>query len=355
MDNQTARVFAGQLFPITLGSTATATGVISATVQQQSVGVQLSVTPRISPDGKIIMRVTPEVSSTAPTNVMLGNGITATAVNQQTVDTTVIAGDGETVALGGLITKRDDKTENKVPWLGDLPGVGVLFRYRTQAKTKVELLIIMTPHIVRSRLDADRILANESRRIDWVVGDVLRIQGTSGMEPILPPPGAGPGGAGGAGAACTPANSTGSVVIPSCPRPEPLSPNGMLPTLPKPGAAPLPRRLPPPNDQSQQGPAVNPATPLTHNPSGLSVNTDVAPAGGTASTAAPPPQGASTNPAPSGGSPFIGSAPVPEDGNGSSGPRVTTVTTPLVPVTQEAQPAAPHGKESQRWSPSNKH
>ena len=84
LDNQQARVFVGQNFPIVLGSTVTATGLVSNNVSYTPVGVELVITPRITPDGRVIMRVTPEVSSTAPTNVSLGNGVTATAINQQT-------------------------------------------------------------------------------------------------------------------------------------------------------------------------------------------------------------------------------------------------------------------------------
>src|SRR5581483_5377168 len=105
-----------------------------------------------------------------------------------TVDTTVVAADGETVAIGGLITRSDQKTENKVPWLGDLPLIGAAFRYRQQIKNKTELMVIMTPHVVRTRADADAILAMEGKRMDWVVGDIIRTQGSSGMEPIIPTP-----------------------------------------------------------------------------------------------------------------------------------------------------------------------
>ena len=88
------------------------------------------------------MRVTPEVSSIISTMVQLGNGVFGTSFNDQVVDTTVLAGDGETVAIGGLIQKSDHKNENKIPWFGDLPYLGSLFRYRTQAKTKTELMRI---------------------------------------------------------------------------------------------------------------------------------------------------------------------------------------------------------------------
>jgi type II secretory pathway component GspD/PulD (secretin) len=148
--------------------------------------------------------------------------------NNQFVETTVVAGDGETVAIGGLISKRDNKLENKIPWVGDLPGVGALFRFRTQAKEKRELLVILTPHIVRSRADADRILAEESKRIDWVIGDVLKSHGSHGMGPIVQPP---PG-------AATPAPAPAFPGVPapereSLPQPRPLPP--AVPRVQRPG------------------------------------------------------------------------------------------------------------------------
>src|SRR5207237_8748169 len=139
-------------------------------IERLAIGVDLTSTPRINPDGTVLLRVTPEVSSIISQAVPLGNGVFGTSYNDQLIDTTVLAGDGETVAIGGLIQKRDTKSENKVPWLGDLPYVGAAFRYRTQNKIKNELLFIMTPHIIRSRADADRMLAEEGRRMDWVLG-----------------------------------------------------------------------------------------------------------------------------------------------------------------------------------------
>src|SRR5262249_15052026 len=145
-DNQTAKILVGQEFPYVTGSNVTTgvTGIptISNTVNYKEIGVLLQVTPKINPDGSVVMRVNPQVSSTAQSNIDLGNGVFATAFNVQTVETTVTAWDGETVALGGLLTRRDEKHENKIPWFGDLPGVGALFRYRTQIKQKTELMVI---------------------------------------------------------------------------------------------------------------------------------------------------------------------------------------------------------------------
>ena len=99
----------------------------------EQIGVVMRVTPRVNPDGKILMRVEPQVSSVAPVPVNLGNGITQPAFNIETVQTTVLAADGETVVLGGLITKQENRTENGVPFFKDIPGVGALFRYRTRS------------------------------------------------------------------------------------------------------------------------------------------------------------------------------------------------------------------------------
>jgi type II secretion system protein D len=250
-DNQTATTFVGQYFPYVTGSTVTTgvTGIptVVNTVNYRNIGVQLQVTPKIMPDGSVVMRVTPEISSPATTMVNLGNGVNATAFNTQTVDTTVIAMDGETVAIGGLISKRNEKNENKIPWVGDLPCVGTLFRYRNQIKTKTELLVILTPHVVRCAADRDRILAMEAKRMDWVLGDVLKIQGTSGMEPILPPP--------------NPGMPHGD--LPPGPAvPHAAPPAVVPPVLPAPAGPPnlpLPRSLPPVQGQA---PAANTVTPV---------------------------------------------------------------------------------------------
>ena len=193
LDNQQARVFVGSNFPLISASNATV-GVTQQSITYVPVGVELVVTPKISPDGKVVMRVAPQVSKASPSGQQLpgSNGspsIDLFQVDTQTVETTIIAQDGETVAIGGLIRKVDEKAERKIPWLGDLPFIGTAFRYREQYKVRQELLVILTPHVVRNRLEADRVLAMESARMSWLVGDVIKAHGPSGMQPILPPPG----------------------------------------------------------------------------------------------------------------------------------------------------------------------
>jgi hypothetical protein len=131
------------------------------------------------------MRVEPQVSSVSPTPINLGNGIQAPAFNVNTVQTTVLAADGETIVLGGLITKQDQRIENGLPYLKDIPYVGALFRYRTHSIQRREVLIIMTPHIVRTEMERARILAEESQRLNWCLPDIGRLHG-HGMDVIGP-------------------------------------------------------------------------------------------------------------------------------------------------------------------------
>jgi type II secretion system protein D len=187
LDNQSAFVLVGQDFPYVTNTNVTNVAVTNS-VEYRPVGVQLTVTPRISPDGTVIMRVRPEISSVGTGSIAIGGGAVAVPFNVQTVETTVLAQDGETVVIGGLITHRDFKNENKIPWFGDLPVAGALFRYRTQAKSKTELIVILTPRIIYNKMDTSAILAEETQKMDWLWGDVLRLYDTPGMKEVAPPP-----------------------------------------------------------------------------------------------------------------------------------------------------------------------
>jgi hypothetical protein len=230
LNNQTAYINVGQEISIITSNTITATGLSTTNIERRQIGVLLQVTPTISPDGSILMRVVPEVSAAEPTPQQLGNGQIATVLDIRHLETTILAQDGETVAIGGMISKRDAKSENKIPVLGDLPLVGAAFRYRTQARTKTEVLIILTPHVIRCAADADMNLAVESKRMDWVLGDVVKIHGTTGLDPIFgPPPELGifsPGLVGGAcpaGPVSTPASPGSTPAPPKKSKPAPAT------------------------------------------------------------------------------------------------------------------------------------
>ena len=183
LDNQTAIINVGQDVPL-LGQVVTNVNGNTQSIDRRNVGVIMQVTPKITPDGRVLMRVIPEVSSLGAA-INLGNGLIGQTINLQHLETTVSANDGETVILGGLITKRENKTENKIPWFGDLPGVGAAFRFRSYTNSKTELLIIMTPRIVRNQAERECAFVDEARRMDWNVGYVMRVHGTQNLSPLM--------------------------------------------------------------------------------------------------------------------------------------------------------------------------
>jgi hypothetical protein len=252
------------------------------------------VVPKIFPDGRVQLRVTPQISSVDNPAFPVGNGGSAPSFNQQVIDTTVSVRDGETVVVGGLITRMDTKNENKVPWFGDLPVVGSLFRFRSQVKAKRELLVILTPRIVRCRADADKIMAEEGARMDWILGDVVRTHGSTGMLPLfspppLPPPGPPPPGGetppGGFlpfGPGAVPP-AVAPVLPPDAP-PVPALPSPVNNALPAPRPAPG-NALPPPRSE---GPTTTPAVPAPT--TGAALPPTPAPVAGQAPVAGPTPE-----------------------------------------------------------------
>jgi len=189
--NQPASIQVGQQVPIVTGVNITPTTGVTNIVEQTQVGIILSVTPRISPDGYVIMQIQPQVSSLSNSTVNLGNGAVGTIIDLIAASTIVMAMDGQTAVIGGLITRRDERTERKVRWFGDLPYVGAAFRFRTQVKQKRELIILLTPRVVRNAFEARQVMSEEARKMDWFLGDVEAIHDPLGIE--WPEPDAGQG------------------------------------------------------------------------------------------------------------------------------------------------------------------
>jgi general secretion pathway protein D len=119
-------------------------------------GTILTVTPRIAADNNVSLSVTPEVSNLAGKDTQLVPGtdgisseITANIYDIRRFDTTVLVPSGNTIVLGGLVNDEVSDRATKVPILGDLPGVGRAFRHNTKERTKKNLLVFLTPTILR--------------------------------------------------------------------------------------------------------------------------------------------------------------------------------------------------------------
>ena len=183
LDNQEAQIQVGQEVPrITNFTTNQQTGVLSPIATPDPAGIILIVTPRISPDGSIVMEVVAQKSQFDGTGVDLavdanGNAITAPVKDITEVRTTVAVPNEQTVVLGGMITKQDDQLERKVPWLGDIPLLGRGFRYDSKSTRRTELLIFLTPKIIRSPADSEYIKQVEAERLHFSEKDGEEIHG----------------------------------------------------------------------------------------------------------------------------------------------------------------------------------
>nr|WP_321240290.1 type IV pilus secretin PilQ family protein [uncultured Tolumonas sp.] len=123
----------------------------ATTVAFKKAVLSLKVTPQITPDNNVILDLH-VTQDDIYKDVSTGNGGTAVALSTQAINTQVLVKNGETLVLGGIYNRSIKKTVSKVPVLGDIPGIGILFRNTTNANTKKELLIFVTPKIVTGNL-----------------------------------------------------------------------------------------------------------------------------------------------------------------------------------------------------------
>lgn len=183
VDNVTAQIQVGQIVPVVNGVTVSSVGSANPVIEQDEAGIILTVTPRISPDGNIVMETLAEKSDfdgeSVPifTDATTGNVVASPVKNITQVQTTVSVPNGQTVVLGGMITESDTTIERKVPWLGDIPLVGIPFRYDYSSTRRKELLIFLTPRIIQNDADSEFIKQVESERIHLQVEKAEELQG----------------------------------------------------------------------------------------------------------------------------------------------------------------------------------
>jgi type II secretion system protein D len=188
LDNQPAYIQVGQQVPQIRGVSLTQFGQTN-NIDYEDVGLILQVIPRISPDGLVVMEIDANRSSVGPESEGIpvsvsttGGVIRAPRIDRTLAQTTVSALSGQTVILGGLISREKSEAHRQVPLLGDIPVVGRLFRFDSTATQRRELLIIMTPHIVKNEEDIERIKKAEAARMHWCLADVVDLHGDSGLR-----------------------------------------------------------------------------------------------------------------------------------------------------------------------------
>ncbi|MHC8327171.1 type II secretion system secretin GspD [Pseudomonas sp. LB1P83] len=177
LDNEAASIFVGQTIPFVSGSYVTGGGGTSnnpfQTVTREEVGLKLNVRPQISEGGTVKLDIYQEVSSI---DERASNSATAAGIvtNKRAIDTSILLDDGQIMVLGGLLQDGYSQSNDAVPWLSTIPGIGALFRNERRAITKTNLMVFLRPYIIRDSAAGRSITLN---RYDFM----RRAQG--GLQP----------------------------------------------------------------------------------------------------------------------------------------------------------------------------
>jgi pilus assembly protein CpaC len=148
IDGKRASFLAGGEFPFPTIQGGSA-GVGQITIQFREYGIRLNFTPKVMPRGTIHLDVAPEVSALDYTNGLTVQGFTVPALTTRKMSTEVELAEGQSFAIGGLIDNRLTRTFEKIPFLGDIPVLGKFFQSQFVSRNNTELLVIVTPEIVR--------------------------------------------------------------------------------------------------------------------------------------------------------------------------------------------------------------
>ncbi|OOV89827.1 type II secretion system secretin GspD [Pseudomonas sp. MF4836] len=149
LDNEAASIFVGQTIPFVTGSYVTGGGGTSnnpfQTVQREEVGLKLNVRPQISEGGTVKLDIYQEVSS-VDQRASVDAG---TVTNKRAIDTSILLDDGQIMVLGGLLQDGYSQSNDAVPWLSNIPGLGALFRNEKRSVNKTNLMVFLRPYIIR--------------------------------------------------------------------------------------------------------------------------------------------------------------------------------------------------------------
>ncbi len=171
LDNQSASITVGAQVPLLSGSTSSSsvasTGVTVSTeaVTYATTGIILTVTPTINTEGLLTLLISLEDSEAQTNNT---SSINSPLITTQNLNTTVVATTSQTIVLGGMMTDNLSDSETKVPLVGDIPLIGNLFKTRSRSRTKTELIIMLTPHILTSGDEAARITNEIKKGMKWL-------------------------------------------------------------------------------------------------------------------------------------------------------------------------------------------
>jgi general secretion pathway protein D len=187
MDNQKAEIMVGENVPFITGQTQNATtgsGSLFNTIDRRDVGIKLTLTPQISSDDNVRLEVNQEIS-----DVIAGSSSNAAGptTSKRSASTTVVVKDRDTMVIGGLIRDNLVTSTMKVPLLGDIPLLGWFFKYKTSRMEKTNLMIFITPYIIKTEADAASITNKQSQSLENFRKE-YRLEKKTGEANLVPKP-----------------------------------------------------------------------------------------------------------------------------------------------------------------------
>ncbi len=175
-DNQKAKIVVGENRPFPTGQAQGITGGTLVTIERKDVGVTLELTPQVLEGDLIRLEIKQEITAIAENVAQtIGAGSASIPVGPTTtkrsMETTTVAQDQQTLVIGGLVRDNVTLGEKKIPVLGDIPWLGWLFKSQTRQTEKLNLLVFLTPHLVRDDADVVELNARKARDINILQRD----------------------------------------------------------------------------------------------------------------------------------------------------------------------------------------
>ncbi|MEK7337686.1 MAG: secretin N-terminal domain-containing protein [Nitrospirota bacterium] len=175
-DNQKAKIVVGENRPFPTGQAQGITGGTLVTIERKDVGVTLELTPQVLEDDLIRLELKQEITAIAENVAQtIGSGTASIPVGPTTtkrsMETTTIARDNQTIVVGGLVRDNITLSERKVPFLGDIPWLGWLFRFQSKQTEKLNLLVFLTPHLIRDESDIAELSQRKAKELTIIQRD----------------------------------------------------------------------------------------------------------------------------------------------------------------------------------------
>ncbi len=187
LSGETATFLAGGEIPIPISQ-----GLGATSIEYKQYGVSLAFTPTVLADGRISMRVRPEVSQLSSAGAVQFNGISVPALTTRRSETTVELGSGESMVIGGLLQNSHNNSISKTPGIGDIPILGTLFRSNGFQRNETELVIVITPYLVKPVNANQIVLPTDGYRapndLERIIGGQLNASsGADRPKPMMAP------------------------------------------------------------------------------------------------------------------------------------------------------------------------